>query len=331
MHLPRFKYQSAASLEETVALLKEYPDATLMAGGTELLPRLKYRLYSPGLVISLKAMPVSPPSVTPGEDLALDPLMSLTAISRSGIIRERAPILSEAALGVGSREIRNMGTLGGNLCQETRCLYYNQGHRFQFVEPCYKRGGDICYFIIGGKKCWAVFMADTAPPLISLGARIRIMGETPREIPVEELYTNKAEKPLAMGPGEVLSRILVPKAPHNRGAAFFKLSPRGGLEFATLSVAAVLETEDNGSTCSRARLTVGAVSSAPVRARAAESILTGEDLSEELFAHAADLAASEIQAVPHHGYSRPYLKECVRVWTDRALRSAAGSLKKGNP
>jgi len=139
MHLPRFRHLSATSFEEAVNLLNEYPAAGLMAGGTDLLPRMKYRLTSPEVIISLKALSADSPSVTPEGNLALDPLMTLTAVNRSDMIREWAPLLSEAAQKVATHEIRSMGTLGGNLCQQTRCLYYNQRHSFQFVEPCYKR------------------------------------------------------------------------------------------------------------------------------------------------------------------------------------------------
>ena len=323
MHLPRFRHLSATSFEEAVSLLNEYPNAALMAGGTDLLPRMKYRLDSSEVIVSLKALSAVSPSITTEGNLALDPLMTLTAVNRSGMVREWAPLLSEAAQRVATHEIRNMGTLGGNLCQQTRCLYYNQRHSFQFVEPCYKRGGELCYFIPKGKKCWAVFMADTAPPLISLGARVKIIGQEIRQIPLEDLYTGEAEKPLAMASGEVLSQILIPKAPDNRGAAFSKSSLRGGLEFATLSVAAVLDMEDDGETCSRARLTIGAVSAAPLRARKAESALKGKRLSKELFSQVADQVVAEIRPVPHHGHSRAYLAECLRAETRQALCSAA--------
>ena len=328
MHLPRFRHLSATSFEEAVSLLNEYPDAALMAGGTDLLPRMKYRLDSPEVMVSLKAMSAVSPSVTPEGDLALDPIMTLTAVNRSDMVRDWAPLLSEAAQRVATHEIRNMGTLGGNLCQQTRCLYYNQRHSFQFVEPCYKRGGDICYFIPKGKKCWAVFMADTAPPLISLGVQVKIIGQEVRQIPLEHLYTGEAEKPLAMASGEVLSQILIPRGPDNRGAAFSKSSLRGGLEFATLSVAAVLDMEDDGEACSKARLTIGAVSAAPLRARKAESALAGKRLSKELFSQVADQVVAEISPVPHHGHSRAYLTECLRAETRQALCSAAEGIKK---
>ena len=327
MHLPRFRYIGASSLELASQILQEKPDAVLMAGGTDLLPRMKYRLDSPGSIISLRANRAADPTITPDGGLILDPLMTLSEVSCSSMVRERTPILSDAAFRVASQEIRNMGTLGGNLCQETRCLYYNQRHSFQFIEPCLKRGGDICYFIPGGKKCMAVFMSDTAPALISLGARIRITGRAQREIALEELYTGQAEKPLALDRGEVLSRIVVPGAHGDRGMAFVKISPRGGLEFATLSVALVLALTE-GQTCNRARITVGAVGPAPVRALSAELMLSGKSLTDELFSRVAAEVATEVRPVPHHGHSRAYLKECLRAGTTQALHAAAARIGK---
>lgn len=329
MHLPRFTHLTPSSIKEAVNLLNEYPDSALMAGGTDLLPRMKYRLDVPETVISLKNLRPDPPTVTPKGDLVLDALMTLNTINHSSLIKERAPIVADAVQMVASNEIRNMGTVGGNLCQDTRCLYYNQSHRFQFVEPCYKRGGNLCYFIPKGKKCWAVFMADTAPALISLGAEIKIMGpEGVRQLPLEDFYTGDAKRPLAMAPGEILFEVIIPGGTVNRGEAFFKLSLRGGLEFAALSVAAVMDVKEDKKTCYQARLTAGAISARPKRAPKGEAALTERPLSHDLFSEVADLVAQEIDPVPHHGYSRAYLAEAVRVATKGVLVKAAEQINR---
>jgi len=330
MHLPRFAHLSPGSIQEAIDLLNKYPRCAVMAGGTDLLPRMKYRLTAPETVISLKHVRSKPPMVTPQGYLVLDALMTLNTIGRSPLIRERVPILAEAVQVVASNEIRNMGTIGGNLCQQTRCLYYNQRHRFQFVAPCYKRGGDSCYFIPKGKKCWAVFMSDTAPALISLGAEIRIMGpEGIREMPLEELYTGDARRPLALDPNEILFEVSIPPWSSGRhGEAFFKLSLRGGLEFAALSAAAVIEEKEDKKARYRARLTVGGVSARPKRARKGEAILAEGEFCEDLFSEVAGSVAKEIDPVPHHGYSRAYLAEALRVSTRAVLTRASTQLCK---
>ena len=329
MRLPKFTCLRPGTWDEATRLLDEYGSGAYpVAGGTELFPRLKYRLESPDVLINLKGLPVSAPSLSSEDNLILDPLMTLTALSRSPMVQKKAPLLAAAARTVASNEIRNMGTLGGNLCQETRCLYYNQRHDFQFVEPCFKRGGDLCYFLPKGNKCWAVFMADSVPALVCLGANVTIMrsGNT-RQVKVEELYSGDPLQPLQIVPGEILCKVLIPPANHKRGAAYAKFSLRGALEFAALSVAAVLDMEDDGQTCAQARIAVGAVSAAPLRARKAESFLKGQRLSISLFSEAAQRVVDEGRLVPHHGYSHAYLSEALKIQCQRVLASAAERIK----
>jgi 4-hydroxybenzoyl-CoA reductase beta subunit len=330
MQLPKFSYVKASSVAEASRLLAE-PDAEgcLAAGGTELFPRMKYGLSRPKKLISLKGVAAEAP--VSGEDgsLQLHALMTLSAVQASSLVQKNAPVLAAAAAAVGSNEIRNMATLGGNLCQETRCLYYNQPHDFQFTAPCFKRGGDQCYFITGGKKCWAVFMSDTAPALICLGAKVLIMGPNGyRTIPLEHLYSNDPLRPLTLASGEILSWVIIPARPTQRAEAFAKFSWRPGFEFSAVSVAAVLGLEENRRICRSVRIAVGAIAAAPLRPRKAEEVLAGGRLGDEVIAAAADQAAAEIRPVPHHGYSRVYLAECLRVQVRRVLHSAIGPLAK---
>ncbi len=188
----------------------------------------------------------------------MDALMTLTALRSSNLIRETAPILAESAGLVAADEIRNVGTLGGNLCQDSRCLYFNQSHNFQFVEPCYKRGGEKCYFIPKGKKCWAVYMSDTAPALMCLGAQLSIVGSGGlKMIPLEALYSSDPSKPLSLGPTEIVKEVWIPAPPPHRREVFVKFTLRGALEFAALNVAAVLDLESDGGRCLDARIAVG--------------------------------------------------------------------------
>jgi CO/xanthine dehydrogenase FAD-binding subunit len=288
---------------------------------------MKNRLIHPEILVSPKRLSTRAPAMDEDGGLILDAFMTLTAVVRSPLIREKAALIAEAAYTVASNEIRNMGTLGGNLCQETRCLYYNQSHEFQFVEPCFKRGGNLCYFIPKGNKCWAVFMADTAPALICLRAEVKITEPANiRQISVEDLYSGDALQPIAMGPDEILTEVLIPKQPAGRGAAYRKFSLRGALEFGALGLAAVLDMDDSGKTCLQARIAVGAVSPAPLRAPKAESLLKGKEISDALFSKVAQVAAEEIQIIPHHGYSGFYLKKCIQVQMQRVLGTAVAQI-----
>jgi 4-hydroxybenzoyl-CoA reductase beta subunit len=321
MHLPRFGHIYPTSIKEAAQLLKKHGlNAQLAAGGTDLFPRMKMGLTRPEVLISLKGLPVDPPKVSRKGGLHVNALMPLADIARSPIVLEKVPVLAEAIARVGSNQIRHMGTLGGNICLENRCAYYNQSHSFQFVEPCFKRAGDRCYLIPKGKKCVAVFAADTVPALICLDAKVEIVAaEGSRQLPVEKLYTGDALKPLSISHDEIISEIIIANPQAVRGAAFTKFSLRGGIEFAGLTVAACLEIANGSGTCAAARITVGAVSAGPVRAFKAEKALADETLSDKLFQKIAEMVAGEIRPVMHHGYSVPFLRECLRVQTYRAL------------
>ncbi|MDY7037039.1 MAG: FAD binding domain-containing protein [Thermodesulfobacteriota bacterium] len=329
MHLPRFRHLRPTTTKEALRILKEYgPQAKLVAGGTDLFPRMKYGLACPDVVVSLKNIPVTPPTWASNGDLNLDAMMTLADVARSPCVRERAPLLIEASLSVGSNQIRHMGTLGGNLCLENRCFYYNQTHTFQFADPCFKRGGDQCYLIPKGKKCCAVFSGDTAPALISLGTELIITdSESDRQMPLENLYTGDALKPLAISDTEIITGIIIPEQDSPQGNAFFKFSRRGGMEFAAVTVAVALFMEDDDITCHEVRIVAGAISTGPVRMIEAEDAIRGQLISTNIFEQAAQIAGFEARLFPHHGYSVVYLRECLRVQTLRALTLASKQLR----
>lgn len=324
MELPTFAYVRAESLEEAARLLHEHSGrARLLAGGTELVPRMKYGLDTPEVVIGLETAQAKPFQVSPDGRLRLDAPVTLDALRRSEALRAALPILCDAARAVASKEIRVMGTLGGNLCQETRCLYYNQSHRFQFVEPCFKRGGDRCYFIPKGKQCWAVYMADTAPALLSLDARCTLSnGVEQRTLPLEEIYGQDPLHPLGLSPGEVLTGVDIADVPAKGAGAYQKFTMRGALEFAGVSVAVTLGLERAKGPVTQARIFVGAVGPGPARGRKAEKALEGQVPDERRVAEAAEILADEVRVWPHHGYSAPYLKAILRLKAQEALTIA---------
>lgn len=323
MRLSKFQLLQPKSLEEVAQLLDKYRgSAGIMAGGTDILPRMKYGLRPLEFMISLCHLPVAEPRDFDG-NLVLDTLMTLTDTARNAKIRQNAFVLAEAAHAVASYQIRNMGTLGGNLCQESRCLYYNQVHQYQFVSPCFKRNGDRCHFIPKGQKCFAVFMSDTAPALYSLDASAEVLSNGHlKRIPIDELYTGNALTPIALSEQDILVAITIPKTTRLCGSAFSKFTIRGGLEFAGVNTAVVLQVKDDGVTCSSARITVGAIAPAPVRLRGTESMLIGQKLSDDLLNSAAQAASEEIKPTPHHGFSAKYLKTCLISVAREALSSA---------
>lgn len=330
MHLPRFTYCRLSSRAEASRLLKEYGSrARLVAGGTDLYPRMKYGVVRTQMVISLKDLPVKSPEVDEAGSLHIDPLMTLADLAASRLIREKFPMLAQAALSVASGQVRNMATVGGNICLENRCLYYNQSHSFQFVEACFKRAGNRCYLFPQGKKCFAVFVADTVPALISLRAVITLTdGENIRSLPLEKLYTGDALHPLDLDQGEILAGVIIPATGSQCGMAFSKFSIRGAVEFAAFNLAALLQFDGDHQICTTARLTVGAISQAPVQLTEAEVSLLGRQPTPALLKDVARIAVANVAPLPHHGYSSSYLKKCLAVTISRVLESAVANRAK---
>jgi 4-hydroxybenzoyl-CoA reductase beta subunit len=321
-----FQYEKAQSLAEAASLLAGLGSgARLMAGGTDLLPNMRVAVTRPAAVIGLGGIAPAALQVAADGSLRIDALTRLSALAESALVRERWPMLAEAARAVGSQQIREMGTLGGNLCQETRCLYFNQKHDFQFVEPCYKREGACCYPFPQNKPdvCWSVYMSDVAPALIALGAELELIGGNGgRRMPLEQLYTGNGLKPFTLNGGEIIEAVSVPAAPAGSGFGYRKLARRGGLEFATAVVAATLRLDADTTQCAEARIVIGAVRERPVRAEAAERALVGSTLDESALAAAAK-AVAEINPLPHHGFSKSYIVDSLRIYLRRVLTQAA--------
>ncbi|OGA72841.1 MAG: hypothetical protein A3G27_03905 [Betaproteobacteria bacterium RIFCSPLOWO2_12_FULL_66_14] len=321
-----FAYERPATAEDAVAMLARLgADARLLAGGTDLLPNMRSELLRPGVLISLNALAPEPPQVAADGSVRIDALTRLASLERSGLIREKLPMIALAARAVGSNQIREMGTLGGNLCQETRCLYLNQRHDFQFSAPCFKLGGDCCYPFPRNAPttCWSVYMSDMAPALIALDACVEILSDAgSRRIPIEAFFTGSGLKPFNVGAAELVRTVCIPAQPAHSGWGFHKSTVRGGLEFGMAVCAVCLRMEGDGKTCAEARIALGAVRERPVRAAGAERLLQGAVLDRARLAQAAAQASKEIDPLPHHGFTRRHLMDNLKVYLRRTLEQA---------
>jgi 4-hydroxybenzoyl-CoA reductase subunit beta len=216
-----------------------------------------------------------------------------------------------------------MGTLGGNVCVDTRCNYYNQSYQWRkAVNFCMKKDGEICLVAPGSPRCWAVSSSDTAPVLWSLGASVRIAGPAgERTIPISALYQDDGIQYLTKQPGEIVTEIVLPAADGVR-SAYLKLRRRGSFDFPVLGVAAALRMD--GERVREARIVLGAVASLPREAREAASRLVGERLTAETIDRAADAAYRPARPLDNTDLTHPYRKKMTRVYVARALRRLAG-------
>ncbi len=325
MRLPPFRYLAPVSVSDAVRLLGEHgPEAMLVAGGTDLYPNMKRRQFEPSVLVGLRGIrELAGVRGSARAGVAIGAGTTLTAVARRPEIAAAYPALATAAAAVSTPQLRNVGTLGGNLCVDTRCTYYNQSHAWrQAVGFCMKKDGDTCLVAPGSDRCWAIASSDTAPVLWSLGASVRLVGpEGERVIPVSALYQDDGMRPLTRRPDEVLTEIVLPPADGLR-SEYLKLRRRGSFDFPILGVAVALALD--GRTVRRARIVLGAVASQPREAADAARLLEGQPLSPELIDRAAEAAAKPAKPLDNADLTHPYRKKMTRVLVRRALRRLAG-------
>ena len=325
MRLPPFRYLAPVSVTDAVKLMADHgPEAMLVAGGTDLYPNMKRRQFEPSVLVGLRGvrdLTGVRPAASGG--LAIGAGTTLTAVSRHAQVRGRYDALATAAGVVSTPQLRNMGTLGGNVCVDTRCNYYNQSYQWRkAVNFCMKKDGEICLVAPGSSRCWAVSSSDTAPVLWSLGASVRLAGPGgERTIPISALYRDDGIQSLAKQPGDIVTEIVLPPADGLR-SVYLKLRRRGSFDFPVLGVAAAVRMD--GETVREACIVLGAVASLPREAGAASALLVGQRLTPELIERAAEAAYRPAKPLDNTDFGHPYRKKMTRVFVARALRRLAG-------
>ena len=328
MRLPEFKHLKPGSITELTEILSEYRgEAGVIAGGSDLVIKLKQGLANFRFVVDLKRVEGLSGISTRGDEIIIGPLTKLSTLESSPEIRTLAPLLAKAVSLVGGPQHRSMGTLGGNICLDTRCYYYNQSYRWrQSRPPCYKTGGDRCYAAKKSIVCHAVYSGDTAPALIAMGARMQVTGPKGTfEQPVEALYTGNGQRPLNLGEDSFISSVIIPKSPLFTGYAYEKYRLREAVDFPVVGVACSVRLDQPGGICTSARIVLNALGPCPVRVESAEKLMVGRKV-EEAIEEAAELAYQVARPVHSMGGSPYYKKKLVKVLTQRALQEAADNV-----
>jgi len=298
----------------------------VVAGGTDLWPNMKRRHQKAETLISLMGIPGLHGIQCNGES-RIGATTLLADVEANEELRTRYPGLVTAVASISSPPLRNMGTIGGNVCVDTRCTYYNQTEDWRrSIDYCMKEEGTICWVAVSSPRCWAHTASDSAPMLIALGARARLVGpEGERTIPVEQLYRDDGIDYLRKRPDELVIEILVPResdASHLK-TAFWKLRRRGSIDFAVLSVSVALKLADDDMV-QNARIVLGAVSSTPVVATDAAEALVGKRLSEDAIVEAAERARKPATPLDNTDFQAQWRSAMVTRYTEAALRDAAG-------
>jgi len=323
MRLPWFKYHSPGNVGEAARILAaEGPTAMLIAGGTDLLPNMKRRQQTPAQLVSLRRVE-GLKRVSNGKGLTLGAGLTLTEVVGTRAVRERFRALWQAAAQVASPHLRNMGTLGGNLCLDTRCLYYNQNEDWRrAIDFCMKRDGETCWVATGSKRCLAVSSTDTAPALISLGAKVRLVSTAgEREVALADLYRNDGIEYLTRKPDEILTEVSLPDLSGWK-STYWKLRRRGSFDFPVLGVAAAVRAAADG-TVEESRIVLGAVSSRPIVTKAGD-LLAGKKLTDEAIAEAGEKCSSAAKPMDNTDLDLYWRRDVVAAFVGYALREIRG-------
>jgi len=325
LRLPAFRLHQPASVDEAARILAgEGPAARLVAGGTDLWPNLKRRHQKAEHVVSLAGVE-GLAGVSANGEVTLGAMTSLTDVERDAVVRERYPALARAVGWISSPVLRNMGTIGGNVCLDTRCTYYDQNEEWRrSISYCMKAEGKVCWVAPSSPRCWAVNSSDSAPMLVALGARVRLVSaEGEREIPVAALYHDDGMDYLTKRREEIVTAIVLPteSAAERCRTAFFKLRRRGSIDFGVLSVAVALWME--GETVRDARIVLGSVASFPSPADAAAQELIGKPLTEESIRAAAAKARRDATPMDNTDLDPRWRGQVTPVFVERTLREAA--------
>jgi len=304
----------------------------VLAGGTDLLVALKYGHHRGRSLLSLTRVPLRGIAEDGGGWAigAGTPLADLVRWAPGGPLQA----LSQAAALVAAPPIQTRATVGGNLCLDTRCVFFNQSAFWRSGRPvCHKAGGEVCHAVPGSPRCHACHQADLPPILIALGAEIDVASSTgTRRVMLEQLYSGDGKEPLRLAASELVTQVLVPRPVPGSGAAYEKIRPRKGLDFPAAAAAVYLERAPDGR-CAAARVVLGAAGSQPIVVPAAAQALIGSELAPEAIEEAAAAARQTARPVKNADLTPAYRRKVVGTLVARAARRAWAEAdpKRGHP
>jgi 4-hydroxybenzoyl-CoA reductase subunit beta len=298
----------------------------VLAGGTDLIPSMRQKLFEPEFVLGLRGIAemrgIRPQS---GGAVEIGALTTLSEIEKSPYLRQHFSVLTEAAATVASPVLRNMGTIGGNICLDTRCLWYNQSLTWRTgCGFCIKKDGNLCHVAPGGTKCWAAFSGDTPPALLCLNAEIEIAAPNgARRIALREFYTGDGINYRKLLPSELVTRVFLPADSADYRGVYRKLRVRGSIDYPLAGVAVVMKRSNGHVT--DARIAMTAVNPAPLLVQRAGETLIGKTVDETLADIVGDLAARAAKPLTTSALTPEYRREMIRVFTKRAVLAAASN------
>ena len=323
-----FEYFEPTTIDEAISLLVRYGGkAKILAGGTDLLVTMKQGVVNPDCLINIKKIPdMNRIGYDEKKGFKIGALTTLLELESSLLVQEKTGVLSQAAHRVGAARIRSRGTIGGNLCQDAKCVYYPWAYLWH--RPlCYRAGGNVCYAVKGARSCQAMATSETAPALIALQARANIVGpQGARTVPIEDFFVEAGVT--AVQGDELLIAVEIPNPPPRTSGVYLKHSLRGAIDYAVAGVAVVLTIESNGGACRDAKIGLIGVGRVPVRASKAEGVMKGKEIEDNLIDQAAQVASGEAHPISDIHGSATYRRKMVNHLVKRAVRQALDTVKR---
>jgi 4-hydroxybenzoyl-CoA reductase subunit beta len=319
LRLPQFEYLAPRSVDEAVSLLAEHgPQATVVAGGTDLFPNMKRRQQEPQIVIGLRAVHALRAIQSCPDGLRIGATATLHDVATNRHVIDAFPALASAAGLVSTPHLRRMGTLGGNLCLDTRCTYYDQNYHWRkSIDFCMKKDGAICWVAPGSARCWAVSSSDTAPVAVALRARLNLVSASgQRSVDAGDFFRDDGIDYLTRRPDEIVSSVDLPSMAGWQ-MTYAKLRRRGSFDFPILGVAAAVKLTDG--VVEDARLVLGAVGSAPVDQSRLAAPLVGTRPTFDAIEAVAATAYKGAHPLDNTDLNYAWRKKMARVYVERAL------------
>jgi 4-hydroxybenzoyl-CoA reductase subunit beta len=326
LRLPDFTFRRPKDVREAATILAgEGPRAMVVAGGTDLWPKMKRRQMEPRVVIALRHLSeLHSLTGRPSDGITLGANLTLFELERHPLLRSSYPAVADAAHSISSPPLKTMGTLGGNLCVDTRCFYYDQTYEWrQSIHFCLKKDGDTCWVAPGSSRCWAVSSTDLAPVMLALDARLHLVSKSgQRSIQAAQMYNHDGIAYLTKRADEIVTRVELPRI-NGDITAFRKLRRRGSIDFPILNVAAWIRPDKTGRVVESARIAIGGVTSAPFLSETAANVLVGRELNEDTILEAAQAARLESRPLDNTDLDFSWRRQMVEVWVRRTLEDAA--------
>jgi 4-hydroxybenzoyl-CoA reductase subunit beta len=316
VRLPKFEYFEPKDLKEALSILQNEPAAKILAGGTDLLVNMKHRVECPPVLVNIKRIADLDYLRRDNGDIRIGALTPLKRLQAESLIVENFPGLAQAASAVGSYHHQVMGTLAGNICQQNRCMYFNQSKWWRSSRPtCYKAGGEICHVVNKKEICYSAYCGDMAPALMVINAKIALQGpDGSKKMPIEDFFSGDGKAPLLKEPGEILTEIIIPKASADGISTYIKFANRDSIDFPIVGTALWASEKEK-----QYRVAFTAVDRKPLRGKQVEDFLNGKELSAENVKTASGLAAKEARPVKTSVYSPSHKRRMMGLLLQNAV------------